>query len=130
MLSSFLILILCFVLVACSEDKANGDGKSLTGMTFRFGDPPPASSPGLDLINKKFNVDYKPQIIPQADYIEKSSAAVAAGDMPDMVGFQAADTRFYQWAKEGAFLPLDDYLKKFKTLGGIPDYVYSNTNYS
>ncbi|MEH7012269.1 extracellular solute-binding protein [Neobacillus niacini] len=139
--TSFLILILCFVLIACSSNKTEGDTTSkddkkvdpfdhsekytITGMTFRFGDPPPATSPGLDLINEKFNVDYQPQIIPQADYIEKSSAAVAAGDMPDMIGFQASDTRFYQWAKEGAFLPLDDYLKEYETLGGIPDYVYS-----
>ncbi|WP_462409873.1 extracellular solute-binding protein [Neobacillus sp. Marseille-QA0830] len=142
LLSSFLILSSCFALIACSADKTDSSKEetkekkidpfdhskkyTVTGMTFRFGDPPPASSPGLDMINEKFNVDYQPQIIPQADYLEKSSAVVASGDMPDMIGFQAADNRFYQWAKEGAFLPLDDYLKEYKTLGAIPDYVYSS----
>lgn len=97
---------------------------TISGMTFRFGDPPPSKSPGLDLINEKFNVDYKPEIIPQGDYAEKSSAIVASGSMPDLIGFTAGDPRFYQWAAEGAFLPLDDYLKHYETLGGIPEHIY------
>lgn len=97
---------------------------TITGMTFRFGDPPPAKSPGLDLINEKFNVEYKPEIIPQGDYAEKSSAIVASGSMPDLIGFTANDFRFYQWAGEGAFLPLDDYLDHYETLGGIPKHIY------
>ncbi|WP_062106847.1 extracellular solute-binding protein [Bacillus niameyensis] len=97
---------------------------TITGMTFRFGDPPPSKSPGLDLINEKFNIDYKPEIIPQGDYAEKSSAIVASGSMPDLVGFTAGDARFYQWAEEGAFLPLDDYLSHYDTLGNIPDHIY------
>ncbi|MEI4768451.1 extracellular solute-binding protein [Psychrobacillus sp. FJAT-51614] len=150
---SFLILFLSFMLVACTSDQTTDDGKkteteketatepeknteidpfdhaekyTITGMTFRFGDPPPVTSPGLDMINERFNVDYKPEIIPQGDYIEKSSAIVASGSMPDLVGFPGTDTRFYQWAEEGAFLPLDDYLKHYETLGNIPDYIYNS----
>jgi putative aldouronate transport system substrate-binding protein len=144
LLISFLVLILSFGLIACTSEETKGEdtdkekdkGSSdpfdhskkytITGMTFRFGDPPPASSPGLDMINEHFNVDYKPEIIPQGDYAEKSSAIVASGSMPDMVGFPADDTRFYQWANEGAFLPLDDYLEKFETLSKIPDHVYDS----
>ncbi|MDF2066142.1 extracellular solute-binding protein [Bacillus sp. Cr_A10] len=149
---SFLILFLSFILVACS-DETTEDGKetakeketateteknieidpfdhtekyTITGMTFRFGDPPPVTSPGLDMINERFNVDYKPEIIPQGDYIEKSSAIVASGSMPDLVGFPGTDTRFYQWAEDGAFLPLDDYLAHYETLGNIPDYIYNS----
>lgn len=149
---SFLILFLSFILVACT-DETTEDGKetekeketateteknieidpfdhtekyTITGMTFRFGDPPPVTSPGLDMINERFNVDYKPEIIPQGDYIEKSSAIVASGSMPDLVGFPGTDTRFYQWAEDGAFLPLDDYLAHYETLGNIPDYIYNS----
>ncbi|WP_047983330.1 extracellular solute-binding protein [Ornithinibacillus californiensis] len=142
----FLIAILSIALIACSEKESAGENPSskdnegetntdidpfdhsekysITGMTFRFGDPPPTKSPGLDLINEKFNIEYNPQIIPQGDYVEKSSAIVAGGDMPDLVGFQANDFRFYQWAEQGAFLPLDDFLHHFETLGGIPDHIY------
>ncbi|WP_306009818.1 extracellular solute-binding protein [Bacillus sp. MMSF_3328] len=144
LLISFLVLILSFGLIACTSEETKGEDTdkekdksssdpfdhskkyTITGMTFRFGDPPPASSPGLDMINERFNVDYKPEIIPQGDYAEKSSAIVASGSMPDMVGFPADDTRFYQWANEGAFLPLDDYLEKFETLSKIPDHVYDS----
>ena len=46
-----------------SGDKspAQADPKfSITAIDFRYGDPPPTSSPGIDMINEKFNVDYKP----------------------------------------------------------------------
>ena len=149
---SFLLLFLSFMLVACTDEKTDekattdegnettgekapvaqvdpfdhSEKYTITGMTFRFGDPPPLKSPGLDMINERFNVDYKPEIIPQGDYVEKSSAIVASGAMPDLVGFQAGDTRFYQWAEDGAFLPLDDYLSHYETLGNIPDYIYNS----
>ena len=51
---------------------------------------------------------------------------VASGSMPDLVGFPGTDTRFYQWAEDGAFLPLDDYLAHYETLGNIPDYIYNS----
>ncbi|ALC92206.1 ABC transporter substrate-binding protein [Bacillus sp. FJAT-18017] len=144
LLSGLLILGLSFTAIACSSDETKGESDkkddketaidpfdhsekyTITGMTWRFGDPPPATSPGLDMINERFNVDYKPEIIPQADYAEKSSAVVASGSMPDLIGFTADDPRFYQWAQEGAFLPLDDYLKHYDTLGKIPDHVYDS----
>ncbi|WP_249365511.1 extracellular solute-binding protein [Cytobacillus citreus] len=144
-----MMLILSLLLAACTsktnevsnnEKEKDGDKETekntaidpfdhstkytITGMTFRFGDPPPSSSPGLDLINERFNIDYKPEIIPQGDYVEKSSAIVASGSMPDLIGFPAEDARFYQWAEEGAFLPLDDYLKHYETLGNIPEHIY------
>ncbi|NME07114.1 extracellular solute-binding protein [Psychrobacillus sp. BL-248-WT-3] len=150
----FLILIIGLILVACTDENAQTEPAkepeketnsaepnkeepavdpfdhtekyTITGMTFRFGDPPPLKSPGLDMINERFNVDYKPEIIPQGDYIEKSSAIVASGSMPDLIGFPGTDTRFYQWAEQGAFLPLDDYLKHYDTLGKIPEYVYNS----
>ncbi|HEY4553281.1 MAG TPA: extracellular solute-binding protein [Bacillaceae bacterium] len=136
-----MMLILSLLLAACSpETKKTGSEEKgskkevdpfdhsekyeITGMTFRFGDPPPSKSPGLDMINERFNVDFKPEIIPQGDYVEKSSAIVASGSMPDLIGFEPNDARFYQWAAEGAFLPLDDYLKHYDTLGNIPDHIY------
>ncbi|MFC4802959.1 extracellular solute-binding protein [Neobacillus sp. GCM10023253] len=141
-ISLTMLLIPSLLLAACSSETNQASNKekeketkkvdpfdhskkyTITGMTFRFGDPPPASSPGLDMINERFNVDYKPEIIPQGDYVEKSSAIVASGSMPDLVGFPANDARFYQWASEGAFLPLDDYLKHYETLGEIPKHIY------
>ncbi|KZZ86055.1 extracellular solute-binding protein [Bacillus sp. SJS] len=99
---------------------------TVTAIDFRFGDPPPKDGAGLKMINEKFNVDYQVQFVPQADYQEKLSAVVASGDVPDMVGFEAVDTRFAKWAGQGAFLPLDEYIGKYETLKNVPDHIWES----
>ncbi|MCF6409985.1 extracellular solute-binding protein [Pseudalkalibacillus salsuginis] len=128
---SVVILALLLMLAACSfmgetddSDKATDNKLKITAMDYRYGDPPPKDGPGLKMINKKFNVDYQPQFVPQGDYDEKLTAVVASGDLPDLIGFKGDDMKYYKWAGQGAFLPLNDYIDKYPTLKDVPDYVW------
>jgi putative aldouronate transport system substrate-binding protein len=101
---------------------------SISALDYRFGDPPPSTSPGLDMINQKFNADYKITYVTNTAYDEKINATFASGEIPDMVGFMSKDltARYNKFAKQGAFLPLDDYIQKYPTLKLVPDYIWDS----
>jgi putative aldouronate transport system substrate-binding protein len=62
------------------------------------------------MINEKFNVDFKTEFVPIAEYFQKLPSRMASGDIPDIIGMESADSNYYKWAKQGAFLPLDSSL--------------------
>ena len=86
---------------------------------------PPNDGEGLKAINERFNVDFKPQLVPMGEAEQKLSVLMASGDIPDIVGFESPSTNFYQWAGQGAFLPLNEYFEsgEYETLNLIPDNV-------
>jgi putative aldouronate transport system substrate-binding protein len=97
----------------------------ITGITYIYGNPAPANGEALKKLNERFNVDLKVEKIPQGNYVEKLTAVVSSGDMKDMVGFGPTDqTLFQKWAKQGAFLPLDDYINKYESLKAVPKEVW------
>lgn len=98
---------------------------TVTTLDFRYaGSVPPSNGRGIELINQKFNVDYKPQIVVVTDYLQKLSATVASGDLPDIITLENhQDSQYFKWAKQGAFLPLNDYLDKYETFKLIPENV-------
>ncbi|WP_127586989.1 extracellular solute-binding protein [Paenibacillus koleovorans] len=105
------------------------DGKSkkvtITYLDGTYASPvPPPDGPGVKMINEKFNVDYKAEFIPFAEYAQKLPVRMASGDFPDVIGMESADSRFFKWAKKGAFLPLDSYIDNYPTLRMVPDYVW------
>ncbi|WP_127579335.1 extracellular solute-binding protein [Paenibacillus koleovorans] len=79
---------------------------------------------GLKSINEKFNVEFKPQYVPYDEYTNKLPVVMAAGDLPDVIGMESADSNFVKWAKQGAFLPLNDYIDKFPSLKAVPKHVW------
>lgn len=91
------------------------DAMEITAIRFTYGAPPPSDGPGLQMINERFNVDYKPQLVPHASYQEKISTQVAGGDVPDMMVFQRGDSNFYRWADDGAFVELSPYIEDYET---------------
>ncbi|MVO98641.1 extracellular solute-binding protein [Paenibacillus lutrae] len=115
---------------ATGDPKASGSNTKYTisALDFRYGDPPPNSSPGLNMINERFNIDYKITYVPNTAYDEKINATFASGEIPDMVGFMSTDlkNRYAKFAKQGAFLPLDDYIKDQPTLKLVPDFVWDS----
>ncbi|SEM94047.1 extracellular solute-binding protein [Lihuaxuella thermophila] len=125
-----LTLCLAASVAGCSDngEKSAENGKmTITAMKYIYGDPPPIDGPGLKKINEKFKVDYQPRFIPEADYDEKLTAVMASGDVPDIVGFKGFgvnEMKFYTWAKQGAFLPLDEYIKDYPTFKMVPDYAW------
>lgn len=101
--------------------------KKLTISSIRgsWADPiPDTNGEGVKKINEKFNVELKPQFVPYDEYANKLPVVMAAGDLPDMIGSEAVDANFVKWAKQGAFLPLNDYIDKYPQLKAIPKYVW------
>ncbi|SDD41981.1 putative aldouronate transport system substrate-binding protein [Paenibacillus sp. UNCCL117] len=85
---------------------------------------PPADGPGVKMINEKFNIDFKTEFVPFSEYSQKLPVRMASGDIPDIVGMEGADSNYFKWAKQGAFLPLDDYIDKYPTLKMVPQFVW------
>ncbi|WP_159886973.1 extracellular solute-binding protein [Paenibacillus puerhi] len=101
---------------------------TITALDYRYGDPPPSDGPGLKMINERFHIDYKITFVPNTAYDEKINATFASGDIPDMVGFMSTDlkNRYSKFAKQGAFLALDDYIKDYPSLKVVPDFVWDS----
>ncbi|REE78587.1 carbohydrate ABC transporter substrate-binding protein (CUT1 family) [Paenibacillus taihuensis] len=85
---------------------------------------PDPNGNGAKMINDKFNVDLKSQFVPYDEYANKLPVVMAAGDLPDMIGMEGVDANFVKWAKQGAFLPLNDYIDKYDAIKSIPKSVW------
>lgn len=85
---------------------------------------PPPDSDAVKAINEKFKVDFKSQYIPWDTYDEKLAVKMASGDLPDVIGMEEVDSNFVKWAKQGAYLPLDEFIKQYDTFKAVPDYVW------
>ncbi|WP_240941578.1 extracellular solute-binding protein [Paenibacillus sp. HB172176] len=120
--------------VTPSSTKTADEGQSLDGMdktitissiSGSWSDPiPDPKGNGVQMMNDKFNINFKPQIVPYDEYANKLPVVMAAGDLPDMVGMESVDANFVKWAKQGAFLPLNDYIENYDALKSIPKYVW------
>lgn len=96
---------------------------TISMIDFRYGALPPQGGKGIEMINEKFNVDFKPQYVVRNDYAQKLSAVIASGDIPDIIVMENADANFFKWMKQGAFLPLNEYMDKYDTFKLIPEHV-------
>lgn len=85
---------------------------------------PDPNGNGAKMIDEKFNIDLKSQFVPYDEYGNKLPVVMAAGDLPDMIGMEGVDANFVKWAKQGAFLPLNDYIDKYEAIKSIPKNVW------
>ncbi|MDR6551723.1 extracellular solute-binding protein [Paenibacillus qinlingensis] len=98
---------------------------TITFMSGMSGVVPPNDGAAVKLINEKFNVDYKVTLFPRTDATTKINTTLAAGDMPDILNWDGPNLNNYgQLAKQGAFLPLDDFIKDYPSMQIVPDYVW------
>lgn len=124
---------------ACSDGKGNKTGKNagtnpeatgkaaiaISFMSFMALDVfPPSQGRGLDMIKEKFQANIKSQFIPVADYGDKASVLIASGDVPDVLSWGGIESTFIKYARQGAFLPLDDYIDKYESLKAVPKHVW------
>ncbi|WP_167859318.1 extracellular solute-binding protein [Paenibacillus cymbidii] len=111
---------------AASPTAKQDDDKSkkytIKSMYSTYGQPTPITGPGITAVNEKFNVDLQSISIPNAAYEEKYSAMMASGDLPDILHLKVGDLkgRYRDFARQGAFLPLDDYIDKYPNLKAVP----------
>ncbi|GGE26291.1 putative ABC transporter peptide-binding protein YtcQ [Marinithermofilum abyssi] len=129
-LSVLMVVILAGTVAACSSNRAeeNKDQKyTITSLDFLYTDIPPKDGKGLQMIEKKFNVDYQREYGIYTEYQEKLAARVASGDVPDVLGFTLEEDKanFFKWARQGAFLPLNDYIQEYPTLKAVPKEVWN-----
>jgi len=108
-----------------SDTKKPVETYKITGATYIFGNPPPKDGRGQKMLNEKFNVDYFAEKIPNDNFVEKITAMVAGGSMPDQISFRSTNMDlFNRWAEQNAFLPLNDYIEEFDYLKAIPDELW------
>ncbi|WP_231955860.1 extracellular solute-binding protein [Lederbergia lenta] len=135
MMKRLLLLLLSTILLvgilgACSsEKKTNSSSKDgemkITWFDGTWETPvPEPGSEGVKKINEKFGVSFEPQYIPFDLYTDKLAVKMASGDIPDVIGDELAGANFVKWAKQGAFLPLNDYINEFENFKAIPDSVW------
>ncbi|MFC5701599.1 extracellular solute-binding protein [Cohnella faecalis] len=112
---------------SASGSPDTGKKYTISMLDFTYGKIPPSDGQGVKLLNEKFNIDYKPTIVPYEGYQEKMSTTIAGGDMPDVLGIEEylAGGTLHTWAEQGAFLPLNDYIKKYPTLAAVPEEVWA-----
>ncbi|MBA4496453.1 extracellular solute-binding protein [Paenactinomyces guangxiensis] len=122
-----LIMSLAGGVVACTPNKEHDVNKkyTITSLDFLYSDIPPKNGKGIEMINNKFNVNYKREYGIFTNYNETLATRIASGDIPDVIGFESLDGNFYRWAQQGAFLPLNDYIKDYPTLQTVPQEVWN-----
>ncbi|MGO4549232.1 ABC transporter substrate-binding protein [Paenibacillus sp. 2TAB23] len=97
---------------------------TITTLEGTWSSIPGPDGDGLKRLNEKFNVDYKPQFVPYDQLTSKLPVAMASGDLADVIGMESVDANFVKWAKQGAFLRLNDYIDNYPMLKAIPKSVW------
>ncbi|SFS68957.1 extracellular solute-binding protein [Paenibacillus sp. BC26] len=105
-----------------AEEKKNFEISTIQG-TWASPLPDPNGN-GAKMINEKFSIDLKSQFVPYDEYANKLPVVMAAGDLPDIIGMEGVDANFVKWSKQGAFLPLNDYIDKYDAIKNIPKNVW------
>ncbi|GIP40858.1 lipoprotein LipO [Paenibacillus sp. J31TS4] len=135
------LLTVVVAAAGCTGGKPEGDtGKPVSGepgnkgkmvdigfMNFAYTIFPAAQGKGVDAIKERFNANIKSQFILQSDYNSKLSVVMASGEIPDVVAIKDVDSNYYKWARQGAFLPLDEYIDKYETLKAVPKEVWDQS---
>lgn len=109
---------------AAADKGAPSKMYDISFLNFAYTIFPPAEGKGVDAIKEKFHANIKSQFILQSDFKNKLNVIMASGDMPDVVAIDNPDSNYYKWAKQGAFLPLDDYIDKYETFKIVPKTIY------
>ncbi|WP_135553531.1 type 2 periplasmic-binding domain-containing protein [Paenibacillus cymbidii] len=99
---------------------------TISALFYNFGAVSPTDGPGLAEFNKKFNVDLKVTNVLNTSFEEKMTAMFASGDIPDATTLNTTmlNGRYAQLARQGALLPLDDYIAKYPSLKIVPSQVW------
>lgn len=136
-LQALTIAALAANLAACSDTTGNSPDTpkpsgettpekiSISLMAGTWANPIPSpDSEGVKAINEKFQVDFKPQLMPWDVYSEKVNVQMASGDLPDIIATEFADSNFVRWVSQGAFLPLNEFVSQYDTMNKVEDFIW------
>ncbi len=121
-----------------SSAGAPGSGGTVRVLTLSYDPPPPGrdSNQFWQELERRLNVTWEVDLVPQPQYGEITSARLAGGDLPDIFYLNPGQNAPQQWQalQQGAFQPLTDYLtgdalQQFPNLAQIPEYVWNNVRF-
>lgn len=90
-----------------------GTGKPVTTFQVLWAEPPRTIAKGNVYwaeINKRLNVDFKPNLAPSGQYNDKMATTFASGEIPDLTFVQDTTPVGIQAIEDGAFADLTDVL--------------------
>jgi putative aldouronate transport system substrate-binding protein len=105
--------------------KSNDKMYDISFMSYAYNIFPPVEGPALNAIKEKFHANVHAQFIKYDDFNDKLNVLMASGDIPDVVEMVMPDQNYYKWAKQGAFLPIDEYIDQYPTLKLVPKSIYN-----
>lgn len=111
-----------------------GTGDTVTTFQLTYSPPPPKNNKWQAEFEKRLNITFKPTLAQASELAEKTSALIAAGDMPDLfyLNTQAGQAPAAgQSVLQGAFADITDYLagdaiKDYPNLALFPSYAWNN----
>lgn len=112
-----------------------GKGGDLTAMILTYGPPPTplGKNPYWQEMNKRLNVNFKPDIVPATDYIQKFSTVIGGGgELPNLIQVptfmalprvqQLIDSRFLDLSEQLG----GDAIASYPNLANLPSYAWQN----
>ncbi|OPA74173.1 ABC transporter substrate-binding protein [Paenibacillus selenitireducens] len=137
------VVLLAGSVMGCTgkkEETASKEGTTTTttpekkqkiSMMYPLYNNPPKKTEVWKAMEEKLNIEYEPMAIPSAQYNDKLLASIAANDLADITHYTGfPDPKFTMYAKQGAFLQLDELIKDTKYIKDIPqemwDYIKIN----
>jgi putative aldouronate transport system substrate-binding protein len=113
-----------------------GKGGTVRMLTLSYRPPatPKGENPYWQELERRLGVTYDAELVPQANYVERVSTALAGGDLPDLFYILPTSTAaavLYQAIEQGAFADLTEYLSgealnEFPNLARYPSYLWEN----
>ncbi|MFD0868283.1 extracellular solute-binding protein [Paenibacillus residui] len=95
----------------------------ITAIDFEW-DAVPEHGIGLNMINERFQVDYRPTFYLADRYYDKLVSVLTSNRIPDIISFPNDSLKFIQFAKQGLFLPLNEYIDTYSTFQAVPPAMY------
>jgi ABC-type glycerol-3-phosphate transport system substrate-binding protein len=115
------------IFAGCSGDSGKGGDRSFTYLrptwgaaTYYKGGPYEAE------LKRQTGVTVDVQIVPAANYNEKSKTVISTGDIPDLIWGQPPSEKFYaDTIEQGAFLNISPYLEEYPAIReAVPEAIW------
>lgn len=107
------------------DKTSSSEAKQKISMMYPLYNNPPKKTEVWNIMEEKLNIEFEPMAIPSAQFGDKLQASIAANDLPDITHYWSfPDPKFTTYAKQGAFLQLDDLIKDTQYIKNLPQELF------